>query len=98
MKKILLLTLVTIISGCASSPDVRPGVDGIHQISTLGGDPKDTENDAHKQARSFCHDQNKSVEFLSDDTFKATPTEEVVDKKVFKLNESVTTDIKFKCI
>jgi len=98
MKKILLLTLVTLAFGCSSSSDVRPGVDGIHQVSTLGSDPKDTESDAYKQARSYCNTFNKSAEFLSDETFKATETEAVVDQKAFKKNESVTTDIKFKCI
>lgn len=99
MKKLLsFLVLATLAFGCASSPDVRPGVDGIHQVSTLGSDPKDTESSAYKQARSYCNDKNMSAEFLSDETFKATASEGVVDQKAFKKNESVTTDIKFKCI
>jgi hypothetical protein len=98
MKKLLLLSVLAVFFGCASSPDVRPGLDGIHQVSTLGGDVNDTESDAYKQARSYCKDQGKAVEFLSDETFKATPSEGVVDQKAFKKNESVATDIKFKCV
>lgn len=98
MTKLLALCFLLALGSCSSSPDVRPGVDGIHSISTLGGDVKDTESDAYKQARSFCNDKKQTVEFLSDETFKATPNEEVVDKKLFKKNESVATDVKFKCI
>ena len=98
MNKFIALGFLLALASCSSSPDVRPGVEGIHSVSTLGGDVKDTESDAYKQARSFCHDKNQSVEFLSDETFKATASEEAVDKKLFKKNESVTTDVKFKCI
>ncbi len=98
MNKFIAIGLLLALVSCSSSMDVRPGVDGIHSISTIGGNVKDTESDAYKQARSFCHDKNQSVEFLSDESFKATPSEKEVDKKIFKLNESVATDVKFKCI
>lgn len=99
MKKIICLALVSLTAfGCASHPDVRPGVDGIHQISVRGEEVKDTESDAYKQARSFCKDQKKTAEFLSDETIKATPNEVIVDKALFKEKESVATDLKFKCV
>lgn len=98
MKKITILAFLVLNFGCASSPDVRPGLDGIHQVSTIGGEANDTESSAHQQARSYCKDQKKTAEFLSNETFKATPDEGVVDQKAFKKNESVATDIKFKCI
>lgn len=98
MKKIIALALISLAFGCASHPDVRPGVDGIHQISVRGEDVKDTENGAYKQARSYCKDQNKRAEFLSDETFKATSNEVEADKVLFKEKESVATDIRFKCI
>lgn len=98
MKKIIALGSLIVLASCSSSPDVRPGLDGIHSINVRGEDVKDTESNAYKQARSFCHDKNQSVEFLSDETFKATPGEESVDSKMFKKSESVATDVKFKCI
>ena len=98
MKKIVALGFLIVLVSCSSSPDVRPGLDGIHSITVRGEDVKDTESDAYKQARSFCHDKNQSVEFLSDETFKATPNEKVLEKNMFKKNESVATDVKFKCI
>ncbi len=98
MKKVIALGFLVVLAGCSSSPDVRPGVDGIHTINVRGEDVKDTESDAYKQARSFCHDKNQSVEFLSDETFKATPAEASVDATMFKKSESVATDVKFKCI
>ena len=98
MKKIIALSMLTVLASCASSPDVRPGLDGIHQISVRGEEVHDTESDAYKQARSFCKDQKKTAEFLSDETFKATPNEVNVDAKMFKKTESVATDLSFKCI
>ena len=97
MKKILSLVFVLAFLGCSSTRDVRPGIDGIHQISILGEEVSDTESIAYKQARAYCRGQKKEVEFLSDETFKATPNEVDVDKKLFKKSESVATDIKFKC-
>lgn len=98
MKKILALTFIAAAFGCSSTRDVRPGVDGIHQISLLGEEINDTESVAYKQARAYCHAQKKDVEYLSDETFKATPNELDVDKKLFKKSESVAIDLKFKCI
>lgn len=99
MKKLLALASVLVIaSGCASYPDVRPGLEGIHQISVLGKDVKDTESNAYKQANAFCKDQKKKAEFLSDETFKATPSEVDVDTKLFKKTEGVATDVSFRCI
>ncbi len=98
MKKLLALTFVLASFGCSSTRDVRPGVDGIHQISILGEEVNDTESAAYKQARAYCHSLKKDVEYLSDETFKATPNELDTDKKLFKKSESVATDLKFKCI
>lgn len=98
MKKIAFFSAFFILVSCASSPDVRPGLDGIHQISVRGEEVRDTESDAYKQARSFCRDQKKTAEFLSDETFKATPTEVNTEAGLFKKSESVATDLKFKCI
>jgi hypothetical protein len=97
MKKIISLVFISLAFGCASHPDVRPGIDGINQISLRGEDVKDTENNSYKQARSYCKDQHKTAEFLSDESFKATPNEAVANKSLFKEKESVVTDIKFKC-
>lgn len=98
MKKLLALAFVLASFGCASTRDVRPGVDGIHQISILGEEVNDTESAAYKQARAYCKTQKKNAEFLSDETFQATPNELDTDKKLFKKSESVATDLKFKCV
>nr|BDT29244.1 hypothetical protein BHI3_27100 [Bacteriovorax sp. HI3] len=97
MKNLSVLALLLLAVSCSSTPDVRPGADGIHSISLLGEDVKDTEGAAHKQARAYCTKQGKTIEYLSDDTIKATPTEVSMEKSLFKDNESVATDIKFKC-
>ncbi len=97
MKKIAALSSLLVVFGCASSPDVRPGMDGIHSVSVRGEVVKDTETDAHRQAKSYCKDLGKTVEFLSNDTVKATPEEVNMEKNLFKETESVATDIKFKC-
>lgn len=91
------MLVLLVAFGCSTAPDVRPGMDGIHQISVRGEEVNDTESDAHKQARAYCRGQKKEVEFLSDETFKATPNELNTDPKLFKKTESVATDIKFKC-
>lgn len=92
-----LMAVLLTFASCSSSPDVRPGMDGIHQISVRGEEVNDTESDAYKQARAYCRGQKKEVEFLSDETFKATPNELNADPKLFKKTESVATDIRFKC-
>lgn len=98
MKKLIVLSCALFIFGCSTSKDVRPGLEGIHQISILGEDVNDTESNAYKQANSFCKDQKKKAEFLSEETFKATPNEVDVDTKMFKKSESVATDVSFRCI
>lgn len=98
MKKLLTLSCLLFIFGCATSKDVRPGLEGIHQISILGEDVNDTESNAYKQANAFCKEQKKKAEFLSDETFKATPNEVDADAKMFKKSESVATDVSFRCI
>lgn len=98
MKKITALCSLLLVYGCSSSPDVRPGIDGIHSVSVRGEVVSDTEKEAHKQAKSFCKDQGKKVEYLSNDSVKATPAEINKERNLFKETESVATDIKFKCI
>lgn len=98
MKKLIVLSCALFIFGCSSYKDVRPGLEGIHQISVLGEDVKDTESNAYKQANAFCKDQKKKAEFLSEETFKATPNEVDVDTKMFKKSEGVATDVSFRCI
>ncbi len=97
MKNLSALALLLLAVSCSSTPDVRPGADGIHSISLLGEDVKDTEGAAHKQARAYCENQKKKIEYLSDDTIKATPNEVAVDKALLKEEDTVATDIKFKC-
>jgi hypothetical protein len=98
MKKLIVLPCALFIFGCSSYKDVRPGLEGIHSITILGEDVNDTESNAYKQANAYCKDQKKKAEFLSDETFKATPNEVDVDTKMFKKSESVATDISFRCI
>jgi hypothetical protein len=98
MKKLIVLSCALLIFGCANYNDVRPGLEGIHQVSILGEDVNDTESNAYKQANAFCKAQKKKAEFLSDETFKATPNEVDVDTKMFKKSESVATDVSFRCI
>ena len=98
MIKFIAFGFVLILASCSSSPDVRPGLDGIHSISIRGEDAADTESNAHKQAKSFCHGKGLNIEFLSDETFKATSTEASVPASVFKKGEAVATDLKFKCV
>ena len=98
MKKLITLISILFIFGCSSYQDVRPGLEGIHSITVLGENVNDTESSAYKQANAFCKDQKKKPEFLSDETFKATPNEIDVDKNMFKKSESVATDVSFRCI
>ena len=98
MKKLIVLTSVLFVFGCTSYKDVRPGLEGIHSITILGENVNDTESNAYKQANAFCKDQKKKAEFLSDETFKATPNEVNVDANLFKKSESVATDVSFRCI
>ena len=98
MKKLITLTSILFVFGCSSFKDVRPGLEGIHSITILGENVNDTESNAYKQANAFCKNQKKKVEFLSDETFKATPNELDVDNKMFKKSEGVATDVSFKCI
>ena len=98
MKTFLILSSALFVFGCSSYKDVRPGLEGIHSITVLGENVNDTESNAYKQANAFCRSQNKKVEFLTDETFKATPNELDVDTKMFKKSESVATDVSFKCI
>ncbi len=98
MKNAFLLAVVLLASSaCSSAPDVRPGADGIHSISLMGESVKDTEGKAHKQARAYCEKQKKTIEYLSDDTVKATPTEVNMEKNLLNEESTVATDIKFKC-
>ena len=97
MKKTFALLVLLALAACSSTSDVRPGVDGIHSISLMGEDVKDTEGAAHKQAKAYCAKENKTIEYLSDDTVKATATEVNVEKNLLQKNETVATDIKFKC-
>lgn len=97
MKKLSVLGLLLLAVSCSSTPDVRPGADGIHSISLMGEDVKNTEGAAHKQARAYCAKLGKTIEYLSDDTIKATAAEVNMEKSLFKESESVATDIKFKC-
>lgn len=98
MKKLIILFSALFIFGCSSYPDVRQGLEGIHQVSILGEDVRDTESKAYKQANAFCKSQKKKVEFLSDEVFKATPAELDTDVKMFKKSESVAIDVSFRCI
>jgi hypothetical protein len=101
MRKILFLSfLILIVSSCASHPDVRPGLDGIHTITVRGEDIQDTESNANKQIRSYCKDQHKVAEYLSDDSVKATNMEVDTDAplKLFKKAEGAATDVKFRCV
>ena len=98
MKKLIVLSSAFLVFGCSSYPDVRPGLEGIHQISVLGEDVKDTESKAYKEANAFCKSQKKKVEFLSDEVFKATPNELDNDIEMFKKSESVAIDVSFRCI
>ena len=98
MKKLITLLSLLFVFGCSSYKDVRPGLEGIHSITILGENVNDTESSANKQANAFCRSQKKKAEFLSDETFKATPNELDVDSKNFKKSESVATDISFRCI
>jgi hypothetical protein len=98
MKKLIILSCTFFVFACSSYKDVRPGLEGIHKVSILGEDIKDTESNAYKQANAYCRDQKKKAEFLSEETFKATPNEVDVDTKMFKKSESVATDVSFRCI
>ncbi len=98
MKKVISLFLLLVLSACSSTSDVRPGIDGIHSVSVRGEFVKDTETDAHRQAKAYCRNEGKTAEFLSNDTVKATPAERDVGQNLFKETEAVATDIKFKCI
>ncbi|MBC7713649.1 MAG: hypothetical protein H7177_09935 [Rhizobacter sp.] len=101
MSKFFALTILAVLaSSCASHPDVRQGLDGIHTITVHGEDIKDTESDANKQIKSFCKDQGKIPDYLSDDSFKATNKEIDTDAptKMFKKAEAAATDVKFKCV
>ncbi len=98
MKNFIILSSVLFVFGCSSYKDVRPGLEGIHSITILGENVNDTESNAYKQANAYCRSQKKKAEFLTDETFKATPNELDVDTKMFKKSESVATDVSFKCI
>ncbi|MBC7430249.1 MAG: hypothetical protein H7336_16665 [Bacteriovorax sp.] len=92
--------LFLLASSCASHPDVRPGLDGIHTITVHGEEVKDTESNANKQIRSYCKDMGKIPDYLSDESFKATDKEVDANApmKEFKKAEAAATDVKFKCV
>ncbi|MBY0415931.1 MAG: hypothetical protein K2Q18_17295 [Bdellovibrionales bacterium] len=96
MRAFFAISTLVVLSSCSSTSNVVPGVDGMHKVSIRGEDAKDTESAGHKEARSYCKDQKKQVEFLSDDTVKATSAE--INVEAFKKAEAVATDIRFKCI
>lgn len=59
MKNIIFLISILSVFGCTSFNDVRPGLEGIHTITILGEDVRDTESNAYKQANAFAKIKRK---------------------------------------
>lgn len=90
MKTRTLLPLVILVSACAHYPDVRPGSEGVHSVKVRGGEEKDAEREAMRQARSYCNEFKKQPAFVSENTKYTGDMDEVTHKTVRKVSKVAT--------
>jgi hypothetical protein len=65
LKKIILITTLTVLSSCAHHKDVRPGADGIHRV-VVKADGDEGQRNALDQAKDYCDQFNKSIGIIEE--------------------------------
>lgn len=65
---LILLSALFIVTGCAHHRDVRPGVDGVHQVIVRAQDKGSAERDAISQAEHFCQQSQKIPGIIEEKT------------------------------
>ncbi len=80
-----------LISACASHDDVRPSLDGTHEVLISGVDYQDTSREAIRQAKSYCQSQSKEM-FVIDEVrhFESSLTQTQYEqaKRLLELGEA----------
>lgn len=66
--KIQILLFLTLLVSCAHHKDVRPGVDGVHNVFIHSQDTAQGPREALSQANYFCEKRNKSAAIVKEET------------------------------
>ena len=68
MKKILIISVIAFIGfGCAHHRDVRPGVDGVHNVIIKTDDTDKGSRNALKQANHFCEERGLGAAIVNEE-------------------------------
>jgi hypothetical protein len=78
------------IYSCASSRHVRPGADGVHKVVIRGTDKESVEEQAIREAKSFCDDRHLSPAFINEETKYTGSIDETTHKTIQKISKAAS--------